>query len=512
MGLNEAPMFLFPSPALMLRTAVRPVVALCLALALPAQDAPNALAERAQRAMAERRFADAATAYGELAKSFPAEPALQANLGMALHLSARDQEAVAPLRRAAAAMKDSFPAHFFLGASLTRIGQFADAVPALQQATRIDPEHPFAKALLGDALEALGRFSEAADRWTELLALDRQNPYAHAGLVRCHEQLSAEAVEQLQDRDPESPHLLRLLGHSRMMASQYPSALYLFRQALERAPGVRFAHEAIAEIYDRTGHPDWAEAERRKAASLPGPDCESNDTAECMFVKGRYESLPPLTAGSSSEQTFWIARSHAALASRAFDNLRALPETVDQLQLIADVLASQQRYSPAADAYQRALEIRASDPNLERRLAELLFLARRIDEARPMLERFRSADPRDARWPAMLGRLLADEQEYDKAVPLLETALALPDPPDSVPTDLARAYLSLGKAADAVKHLQAASRRDADGSIHYQLAQAYQRLGMRNEAREALTKYRALESRSRQEAAASAALEITPPE
>ncbi len=112
----------------------------------------------------------------------------------------------------------------------------------------------------------------------------------------------------------------------------------------------------------------------------------------------------------------------------------------------------------------------------------------------------------------MLGRLLADEQEYDKAVALLETALALPNPPDSVSADLGRAYLAIGKPADAVEHLRAASPRDADGSIHYQLAQAYQRLGMRDEAREALTKYRDLEARTRQEAEASAALEITPPE
>ena len=505
-------MSLSPSPALMLRALVSSVGALCVAPGLLAQDSPNALAERAQRAMSERQFANAAEAYGELAKSFPDEPTLQANLGMALHLSGRDQEAVDPLQRAATAMKDSFPAHFFLGASLTRLGKFEDAVQPLQRATQIDPRHPFAKALLGDALEAVSRFAEAVDQWTELLALDPENPYAHAGLVRCHEQQSADAVELLRDRDPDSPYLLRLLGHSRLMASQYPSALYLFRQALERAPGTRLAHEAIARIYDHTDHPEWAEAERRKGASLPEPDCHSTDSAECAFADQRYQSIPPVSAESPAGQIFWAARSHAALASQAFDNLRSLPETVDQLQLIADILASQQRFSPAADAFQRALEIRAGDPNLERRLAELLFLARRIDDARPMLERFQRTDPSDARWPAMLGRLLTDEQEYDRALPLLERALTLPNPPDSVPADLGRAYLALGKPADAVEHLRAAVRRDADGSIHYQLAQAYQRLGMRDEARKALTQYRALESRSRQEAAASAALEITPPE
>ncbi len=476
-----------------------------------AQNTPEQLAESARLAMAEQRFPDAAQAYRELAIAFPSEPALQANLGMALHMSGQDREAIDPLRAAAKAIELSFPAHFFLGASLVRLGEHQEAIEPLRRATSLDPEHPFAKALLGDALEQAGRFEEAGEQWKQLLRLDAENPYAHAGLVRTHEQLSANAVEQLTGRNPESPYLLRLLGHARLMAQQYPSALFLFREALKRDPGVRLVHEAIAKIYERTGHSEWAQIENRIAASLPAPDCRSSRSAECAFVAGQFEKVPSVSAASSPEQIFWAARAHAAMAADAYAALSGLPETVDRLNLVADILASQQQYSKAADACRSALEIRPGDPALERQLAELLYFARRIDEARPMLQRFQREDPQDPRWPAMLGSLLAGEQQYESAVPMLEAALALPGHPPSVHVDLGRVYLALGDPKEALEHLQAASGTDLDGSIHYQLSQAYQRLGMRDRAREALAQYRELQSGRREQIEASASLEITPP-
>ncbi len=107
-----------------------------------AQLNPAAVAEQARDAMAERRFADAADAYAQLAARFPGEPGLQANLGMALHLSAQDDDAVGPLTRAASAMPSSFPAHFYLGASLTRLQRFSDAVEPLRHAVRLARRKP----------------------------------------------------------------------------------------------------------------------------------------------------------------------------------------------------------------------------------------------------------------------------------------------------------------------------------------------------------------------------------
>ena len=483
-----------------------------LAVGARAQVDPNALAESARQAMAERKFAEAAEIYAQLASRFPEEPTLQANLGMALHFSARDTEAVEPLQKASLALPSSFPAHFALGASLSRLGRYGEAVAPLRQSTTINPQHPFARILLGEALEAVGEYSQAVEAWQALRARDATSPYAHAGLVRCNEELAARAIDQLQQRAPESPYMLRFLGQTRLSTGQYPSALYLFRSALERQPGVRAVHEAVALVYERAGQAEWAEIERKKAESLSAPDCDVEQSAECNFAAGRFDLAPPLTEESSLADLFWAARSYAALAEQSFEELASLPESVEQLTLTADILAFQQQYSSAADACRRALELREGSGDLERKMAELLYLAKRIDEARPLLERFYRSDPQDPRWAALLGNLLAEEQEYERAVPVLQSAVVLADAPATVRLDLGRSYLALDKPDEAVPHLSASLDLDADGSIHYQLAQAYQRLGMREQAREALTQYQALDAQRRQRIEASASLEITAPE
>ena len=205
-----------------------------------AQVDPNALAESARQAMAERRFGDAADIYAQLAKGFPNEPTLQANLGMALHFSDRDMEAVTPLQKAAKALPTSFPAHFALGASLSRLGRYEEAVPPLQRATQINPQHSFAHALLGEALEAIDKYSEAAVTWQALRDLDQANPYAHAGLVRSNEELAAIAIDQLRQQDPESPYMLRFLGPDQTGQRTVPKCSLLVPQRARtaaRSPG-----------------------------------------------------------------------------------------------------------------------------------------------------------------------------------------------------------------------------------------------------------------------------------
>ena len=497
--------------------SVRPAMLAAILLAVQAIGAaaqfdPNALAESAQQAMAEGRFGEAAEIYGELASKFPNEPTLQVNLGMALHFSGRDAAAIQPLQEAARALPSSFPAHFALGASLSRLGRHEAAVAPLRKSMRINPENTFAHVLLGESLEAAGDHAQAEGVWRALEGLDSTSPYALAGLVRCNEELAATAIDQLRQRDPESPYMLRILGRTRLAARQYPSALYLFRTALERQPGVRAVHDAMASVYEGAGQTEWAKIERQKAASLPEPDCASARSAECNFAAGRFDLAPSVAADSSSSDLFWAARSHARLAEQSFEKLASLPESIEKLTLAADILAAQGQYSTAADACRRALEIGNASGDLERQLAELLYLAKRTDEARPLLERFYRSDPKDPRWAAMLGNLLAEEREYEQAVPLLESSLALPGAPASVRMDLGRSYLALDRPDEALPHLQASLGVDTDGSIHYQLAQAFQRLGMREQAREALAQYRALDARRRQETEASSSLDITAPD
>jgi predicted Zn-dependent protease len=103
-------------------------------------------------------------------------------------------------------------------------------------------------------------------------------------------------------------------------------------------------------------------------------------------------------------------------------------------------------------------------------------------------------------------------QRADEAIPLLNRAV-LHDPKSlAAHKSLARADLAAGKAIEAIPHLKAALPTDDDGSLHYQLAQAYQATGESELAKKALADYQKIE---RSAAAAREALkretEITAP-
>ena len=115
------------------RAALRASLLTALAFDAGAQADPRDMAQAARQAMAEQRFGKAAEIYTELAGRFPNEPALLANLGMALHFSGQHAEAIEPLQQAAQSMPASFPAHFALGASLSRLGR--KSIPAIRMPT-----------------------------------------------------------------------------------------------------------------------------------------------------------------------------------------------------------------------------------------------------------------------------------------------------------------------------------------------------------------------------------------
>ena len=91
---------------------------------------------------------------------------------------------------------------------------------------------------------------------------------------------------------------------------------------------------------------------------------------------------------------------------------------------------------------------------------------------------------------------LVRTDQAKKAVPYLEAAL-------QSSKDLLPAHASLGfalsqinKTAEAIPHLERALETDEDGSLHYQLARAYQTAGNAARAKELMTEYQGITSRS----------------
>ena len=102
-------------------------------------------------------------------------------------------------------------------------------------------------------------------------------------------------------------------------------------------------------------------------------------------------------------------------------------------------------------------------------------------------------------------RTLLDEQ-LGVRVEWIEHQLA-----HQVKDALGRAYMQVGEAEKAVPALEAALSIDVDGSLHYQLAQAYIQTGRRAEAKAPLAKYQEMQRVQQERLATAQEMEITAP-
>ncbi len=106
-----------------------------------------------------------------------------------------------------------------------------------------------------------------------------------------------------------------------------------------------------------------------------------------------------------------------------------------------------------------------------------------------MVERLNRERPGDASLLLMLGDALVEDQQLDRAIPVLEQAVKAPDALPHAPASLGRAYVQAGRYEESLPFLQAAPATDEDGDVHYQLARAYQALQRPAEAAKAMAVY-----------------------
>jgi predicted Zn-dependent protease len=492
------------------------LAALLVARAAPAYQAADDLAAKAQRgkeAMAAGRFDEAAALYAEITRALPDEPGMLLNLGMALSMAGRPREAVPRLEAALRLRPDLLPASLFLGAARLELGQAARAVAPLQKVVTAQPDNVEARRRLADALWSLERFAPAVQEYRTLSEQAPQDPHAWYGLGRSYEGVARTAREQLQRSAPDSDYVLLLVAQLMVAEGKPANAFRLYREALEKRPGLAEAHEAVARIYEQRGHADWAAVERERARGIPAPDCRSA-SLECDFHAGRYASVFA-AAGSlgSTEGTYWLSRAAFELAREAFAHLGELPASPEATLRRVEILRAQrQPLGPAIEALRAAAAAWPEDLRIRRELATALFLVNDPEGARPILDDLIKRTPDSAELGLLLGETWLKAQQPAKAIPLLEDVVRRE--PKFLPAHaaLGRAYVAAGDMPRAIAPLETALETDTDGSLHYQLARAYRATGRPERATRALAQFQEL--RKSAEARAQELKEefrITPP-
>jgi tetratricopeptide (TPR) repeat protein len=170
----------------------------------------------------------------------------------------------------------------------------------------------------------------------------------------------------------------------------------------------------------------------------------------------------------------------------------ARPGDADTWYLLGRTKFSETNYRDAVTSFERTLALRPRYVEAANNLGLSWKALGDVDKARTS---FRNAidlqgePPQDAQPFLNLGALLADQNELDKALPLLEKAAEMAPSNPSIHEELAKAYVAKQDLPKAQKELEAAIALAPDiSSLHYKLAQIYRKEGLTQQAEKEFAK------------------------
>ncbi|HKT13531.1 MAG TPA: tetratricopeptide repeat protein [Terriglobia bacterium] len=452
---------------------------------------------RARDLMASGKYEEAIPLYRALVRAVPGNAGLITNLGVACHMAGHETEAVAELTRALKLDPHNVAAQLYLGDAYLSMGEAAKAVPHLEVAARADPSDAGVRGNLAEALFATSQFRKAAGAFEKSAQLKPNDPEAWYRLGLCYQELSQESFDNLQKTSPGSAYWLALVADSRVKAAQLSSAFYLYRQAIAKNPKLRGVHAALATVYEKTGHADWAKTEQRREAQLGKPDC-AVEKYVCAFRAGRYQELANLT-GKAPEVYYWKTRAYRKLAIGALAHLGQLPPSVQLHELLARIRTNERQFPGSVEEWQKAYDLSGNNVDVGTQLVMALFQVQNFTEARQLLENLLQQRPKSADLNYLYGFTLLSLKQAREAAHYLQISLQLNPNSLAAHSSLAQAYLAMGDSKQAIPHLKAALPIDKDGSIHYQLARAYQSSGQMELARTMLEQYQKIHNEQQAE-------------
>ena len=186
----------------------------------------------------------------------------QVNLGLALALSGKPQEAL-PHFAEAVRIDPGLPiARYNYGMTLSVLGRNAEAASQLAEAIRLDPSGAYARSRYGVTLAAAGRTDEAIREFEEALRLDPAIDdvlinigLLHAGAGRLAD--AAGAFQRAVTRNPVDETALYNLGFMRAMQGRPEAAVRWFVRAVRAKPDYASAYfnlgSALTALGDNGG-------------------------------------------------------------------------------------------------------------------------------------------------------------------------------------------------------------------------------------------------------------------
>jgi tetratricopeptide (TPR) repeat protein len=373
----------------------RPVRLLLLiaALSLPAC-ADHSVERRAEarRLRDAGRPAEAAAILADLTRRSPEDAALVYEYAQALHLSGREDEALARVEAVLKKSPADAEAHVLHGTVLAALGREQEGLAELRQVAAAEPARAGVHRAMGLIHARAGRGAQAVNQFEKELALN-----------------------------PDDGATLTELGVYYLSTGQIEQAVDRLRRAASLGGAAR-AHRYLAEALFRQSKTEEGLEEQRAARRLSPDDVD--------LLVAHAHALQGYGHAAEARAVLQEAIDHGVRDARVYNEFgRQAREDLD--------------YDRAIALFREAIAIDPGLADAQMNLAKTYLYQGQRDAARAAFEAARTAAPTDPYAYFYLGTLLADDQKYDEAIPLLRRSLEL-DPFNP------KAHYALGQALQRV--------------------------------------------------------------
>jgi tetratricopeptide (TPR) repeat protein len=432
--------------------------------------------------------------------------------------------------RGARLYPDSAWGHRFLGDTLLERNRWDGAAQQYQKALAIDPKQSGLHALVGESYLHDGKPDEAEAEFRKELQLDSRYERAWLGLtnIQLARAQAVDALRSVSEVWQSSPKFLQLHSELLLIELKKETAETCVSR-LQDQPETPAKHFLLSALYaavndnassDREAQSfqsDLSKWESTPAQAHLGPNfCNLHRYSQCIawlqkakpvtsaaylligkanFVLQQYEPAAEALAKvhgdkeANAEASYWLERTYQSMGAEAYSRLESsFPDSWRAHELLAEVFSLREDSEDAVKEYQAALQLGPDEAELHESLGEFYLDHHADRDAQHELTKAVELDPSRTKTLYLLGRLYVLDNENEKAVPMLERALETQPNLNAASALLGTVYIRLGKFAEAVPPLERAAPLDHMGNIHYQLFQAYRKLGQKDLAEKALAR------------------------
>lgn len=312
------------------------------------------------------------------------------------------------------------------------------------------------------------------------------------------------AILQLQ---PDMAAAYNNLGSLYYRTMQLDDAIQVLTRACELEPNLAPPRALVGFSYYQKGDFQNARRELTRARQLAPADKNVRlYLARSMIELGDLKSAQPLLEQmhqqdpDDQETLYTLGSLYSVLAESAFGHIQDVaPDSYLLELLLGKASEARQVYADAAEHYKRAIARAPEVAELYYHYGHALAEAGNPSEASAAYKRALELNPYDAK----SGReeaILIVEQDPQAALALANRSLELQPGNSQSLLVRGRAFIALNKADTAVADLKrAATLNPDDAAVHYQLARAYRKLGLKQEAQTEDAQFQAMNKQASEE-------------